>query len=148
MSGKNNAERYASLSVEQFQEQWARKMVDIWTDRLEMLGAIRTGSLHGSVALMGKSISQEESQLTLQFLRYGIYVDAGTGRGYTRGNGGDLYFLAKDYRKEHKLGHPRLKKPWFSRSWRISLRIMANYMQRKLGEEYTGLFAALSDGKQ
>ena len=148
MSGKNNAERYASLSVEQFQEQWARKMVDIWTDRLEMLGAIRTGSLHGSVALSGKSISQEESQLTFQFLRYGIYVDAGTGRGYTRGNGGDLYFLAKDYRKEHKLGQPRQKKPWFSRSWRISLRIMANYMQRKLGEEYTGLFAALSDGKQ
>lgn len=148
MSGKNNAERYASLSVEQFQEQWARKMVDIWTDRLEMLGAIRTGNLHGSVSLMGQSISQEESQLTFQFLRYGIYVDAGTGRGYTRGNGGDLYFLAKDYRKEHKLGQPRQKKPWFSRSWRISLRIMANYMQRKLGEEYTGLFAALSDGKQ
>ena len=50
-------------------------------------------------------VRQEETQLTFEFLQYGLYVDAGTGRGYKRGNGGDLYFLAKDYRKEHKLGH-------------------------------------------
>ena len=144
MSGKNDG-RYTALPVEKFQEEWAAKMIDIWTDRLDMLGAVRTGKLLGSVELTNKRISQEETQLTFEFLQYGLYVDAGTGRGYKRGNGGDLYFLAKDYRKEHKLGQPRQKKPWFSRSWRISLRIMANYMTRKLGEEYTGLFAALSD---
>ena len=97
MSGKNNAERYASLSVEQFQEQWAKKMVEIWTDRLIMLGGVRTGNLYRSVQRGATSLSTEESIIAFQFLQYGIYVDAGTGRGYKRGNGGDLYFLGKEY---------------------------------------------------
>ena len=148
MSGKNN-DRYTKLPVQEFQEEWAKKMVEIWTDRLIMLGAFtKEAHLLRSVALDGAHLSQEESQIAFSFLQYGIYVDAGTGRGYKRGNGGDLYFLGKEYRKKHKLGKPRQRRPWFSKSWNISLRIMANYMQRKLGEEYTGLFAALSDGKQ
>ena len=39
--------------------------------------------------------------MRFKFLQYGIYVDLGTGKGYKRGNGGDLKFLGKDYRKEH-----------------------------------------------
>ena len=134
------------LAPVDFQERWARKMVEIWTDRLLMLGAVDTGRLYRSVQRGTTSLSQEESQLTFHFLEYGIYVDAGTGHGYKRGNGGDLHFLAKDYRKKHKLGKPREKRPWFTKSWNISLRVMANYMQRKLGEEYTGLFDNLVDG--
>lgn len=145
MSGKNDG-RYTALPVEKFQEEWVKKMVEIWTDRLIMLGAFtKEAHLLRSVALDGARLSEEESQITFSFLQYGIYVDAGTGRGYKRGNGGDLYFLAKDYRKKHKLGEPRKRRPWFSKSWNISLRVMANYMTKKLGEEYTGLFAALSD---
>lgn len=145
MSGKNDG-RYTALPVEKFQEEWVKKMVEIWTDRLIMLGAFtKEAHLLRSVALDGARLSEEESQITFSFLQYGIYVDAGTGRGYKRGNGGDLYFLAKDYRKKHKLGEPRKRRPWFSKSWNISLRVMANYMTQKLGEEYTGLFAALSD---
>lgn len=145
MSGKNDG-RYTALPVEKFQEEWVKKMVEIWTDRLIMLGAFtKEAHLLRSVGLDGARLSEEESQITFSFLQYGIYVDAGTGRGYKRGNGGDLYFLAKDYRKKHKLGEPRKRRPWFSKSWNISLRVMANYMTQKLGEEYTGLFAALSD---
>lgn len=145
MSGKTDG-RYTALPVEKFQEEWVKKMVEIWTDRLIMLGAFtKEAHLLRSVALDGARLSEEESQITFSFLQYGIYVDAGTGRGYKRGNGGDLYFLAKDYRKKHKLGEPRKRRPWFSKSWNISLRVMANYMTQKLGEEYTGLFAALSD---
>ena len=145
MSGNNDG-RYTALPVEKFQEEWVKKMVEIWTDRLIMLGAFtKEAHLLRSVALDGARLSEEESQITFSFLQYGIYVDAGTGRGYKRGNGGDLYFLAKDYRKKHKLGEPRKRRPWFSKSWNISLRVMANYMTQKLGEEYTGLFAALSD---
>lgn len=145
MSGKTDG-RYTALPVEKFQEEWVKKMVEIWTDRLIMLGAFtKEAHLLRSVALDGARLSEEESQITFSFLQYGIYVDAGTGRGYKRGNGGDLYFLAKEYRKKHKLGEPRKRRPWFSKSWNISLRVMANYMTQKLGEEYTGLFAALSD---
>ena len=139
MSG-NNSDRYAGLSVEQFQEQWAKKMVEIWTDRLIMLGGVRTGNLYRSVQRGATSLSTEESIIAFSFLQYGIYVDAGTGRGYKRGNGGDLYFLGKEYRKKHKLGKPRQRRPWFSKSWNISLRVMADYMQQKLADEYTGLF--------
>ena len=34
-----------------------------------------------------------------------------TGKGYKRGNGGDLKFLGKDYRKEHNLGKAREPRP-------------------------------------
>lgn len=132
------------LAPVDFQELWARKMVDIWTDRLVMLGAVDTGELLRSVKRGATVLSEAESQLTFHFLEYGIYVDAGTGRGYTRGNGGDLKFLGKDYRKAHKLGKPREKRPWFSKSWNISLRVMANYMSAKMGDSYTGLFDSLS----
>ena len=127
-----------------FQERWARKMVDIWTDRLVMLGAVDTGELLRSVKRGATALSEAESLLTFHFLDYGIYVDAGTGRGYKRGNGGDLKFLGKDYRKQHKLGKPREKRPWFTKSWNISLRVMANYMSAKMGDSYTGLFDSLA----
>lgn len=133
------------LAPVDFQERWARKMVEIWTDRIIMLGAFtKEAHLLRSVALDGAQLSQEESQITFHFLEYGIYVDAGTGRGYKRGNGGDLYFLGKEYRKKHKLGKPRERRPWFSKSWNISLRVMANYMQHKLADEYAGLFDNLA----
>lgn len=120
-------------------------MVEIWNDRLLMLGGVRTGNLYRSVQRGATSLSTEESIIAFQFLQYGIYVDAGTGRGYKRGNGGDLYFLGKEYRKKHKLGKPRQRRPWLSKSWNISLRVMADYMQQKLADEYTGLFDSFTE---
>ena len=66
-------------------------------------------------------------------------MDAGVGNGYRRGNGGDLQFLGKTYRATHGLGEPRKKKRWFSPSWYISTRVIAERWGRILGERFAGL---------
>ena len=124
---------------EKFVFAFNRTMITIWCEQITLLNVIDTGRLLRSLKALpvradGRFI---EIGLSQSFLEYGLWQNFGTGKEIPRGNSGDIG-------RERK----RQKKPWFSRSWRISLRIMANYMQRKLGEEYTGLFAALSDGKQ
>ena len=124
---------------EKFVFAFNRTMITIWCEQITLLNVIDTGRLLRSLKALpvradGRFI---EIGLSQSFLEYGLWQNFGTGKEIPRGNSGDIV-------RERK----RQKKPWFSRSWRISLRIMANYMQRKLGEEYTGLFAALSDGKQ
>lgn len=77
--------------------------------------------------------------MRFKFLQYGIYVDAGTGKGYKRGNGGDLKFLGKDYRKEHNLGKAREPRPWFSKSWYVSTQVIRDVYARFVGDQFVGI---------
>ncbi len=122
-------------------EAWTRKMTEIWRDRLDLLGVYDTGALRRSVVdgrftLQGNA----SAQAAFQFLEYGIYVDAGTGNGYTRGNPGDLKILDKTYRHERGMGRQREKRPWFSPSWAISRRVLADGLARIMGDEFSRLF--------
>lgn len=132
------------MTAAAYQEAWAEKMVQIWTDRILMAGAVRTGTLLRSVRRGASSITDAESLMTFRFVQYGLYVDRGTGRGYTRGNGGDIQRLGRDYKGRDKMKQ-REKTRWFTRSWNISLRVLANYMSNRLGKEYLGLFDDLFD---
>ena len=80
-----------------------------------------------------------EAEMRFKFLQYGIYVDLGTGKGYKRGNGGDLKFLGKDYRKEHNLGKAREPRPWFSKSWYISTQVIKDDYARFDGDKFVGI---------
>ena len=62
-----------------------------------------------------------------------------TGKGYKRGNGGDLIFLGKDYRKEHSLGKTREPRPWFSKSWYISTQVIKDVYARFVGDQFVGI---------
>ena len=62
-----------------------------------------------------------------------------TGKGYKRGNGGDLIFLGKDYRKEHNLGKARETRPWFSKSWYISTQVIKDVYARFVGDQFVGI---------
>ena len=62
-----------------------------------------------------------------------------TGKGYKRGNGGDLIFLGKDYRKEHNLGNAREPRPWFSKSWYISTQVIKDVYARFVGDQFVGI---------
>ncbi len=85
-------------------------------------------------------IDDHRIAMTFNFLLYGIYVDLGTGNGYTRGNPDDLQILDKTYRHEHKMGRQRQKRPWFSTSWAISRRVLAEHLARITGDQYSRLF--------
>lgn len=123
-------------------------MSKIWLDRLQLMGVYHRGMLQESVRSMSHSALQlsegYQMRATYSFLTYGMYVDAGVGKGYRRGNGGDLPFLDKAYRKEHKLGKAREKRPWMSVSWRVSRRVLVSQLSRQLGKEFMGLFVRMS----
>ena len=132
-------EQNKTADLKTYSKAWYDKMVTIWRDRLDAMKINATGALRGSVA--GKRFAMEEigGQMAFQFLQYGIYVDLGTGKGYKRGNGGDLKFLGKDYRKEHKLGKAREPRPWFSKSWYFSTQVIKDVYARFVGDKFVGI---------
>lgn len=67
------------------------------------------------------------------------------GNGYRQGNGGDLQFLGKAYRKLHNLGEPRKRRPWFNKSWYISVEVLKDHMARIMGDEFSGAFDTLTE---
>lgn len=124
---------------------WREKMVEIWKDRLDLLGVHDTGSLRRSIAKGAFTVGDARANMAFQFLEYGIYVDLGVGNGYRHGNGGDLEFLGRAYRYEHHLGKARERKPWFNKSWYISVEILKNHLASILGDQFAGAFDTLAD---
>lgn len=121
---------------QQYLAAWRDKMVQIWQDRLDLMQVHQTGQLRKSVRTAASHITQTEATMAFQFIQYGIYVDRGVGNGYRPGNGGDLQFLGKVYRRQHHLGKPREKKPWFSKSWYISVEVLKNHLANIIGDEF------------
>lgn len=128
-----------TADLKTYSKAWYDKMVEIWRDRIDAMNILDTGELRGSVAGKGFAIDEMGGQMAFKFLQYGIYVDLGTGKGYKRGNGGDLEFLGKDYRKQHKLGKARKKRPWFSTSWYVSTQVIRDVYARLVGEKFVGI---------
>ena len=127
-------------AAERYARQWYKKMTEIWEDRLHLMQINRTGALLRSVGGAGLHTSGSELEAEFRFLQYGIYVDRGTGKGYTRGNAGNLAFLGKAYRRKKGLGQPRQKRPWFSVSWAISVEVMKNALARITKEQIAAIF--------
>ena len=128
-----------TADLKTYSKAWYDKMVTIWRDRIDAMNIRDTGALRGSVAGKGFAMDELGGQMAFQFLQYGIFVDLGTGKGYKRGNGGDLEFLGKDYRKQHKLGKARKKRPWFSTSWYVSTKVIRDVYARLVGEKFVGI---------
>ncbi len=120
-------------------------MVEIWRDRLDLLGMYDTGALRRSLAKGAFTVGDACADMAFQFLKYGIYVDLGVGNGYRHGNGGDLEFLGRAYRHEHHLGKARERKPWFNKSWYISVEILKNHLASILGDQFSGAFDTLTE---
>lgn len=128
-----------TADLKTYSKAWYDKMVTIWRDRIDAMDILDTGALRGSVAGNGFAMDEMGGQMAFKFLQYGIFVDLGTGKGYKRGNGGDLEFLGKDYRKQHKLGAARKKRPWFSTSWYVSTKVIRDVYARLVGEKFVGI---------
>ena len=128
-----------TADLQTYSKAWYDKMVEIWRDRIDAMNILDTGALRGSVAGKGFAIDEMGGQMAFKFLQYGIYVDLGTGKGYKRGNGGELEFLGKDYRKQHNLGKARKKRPWFSTSWYVSTKVIRDVYARFVGDQFVGI---------
>ena len=110
---------------------WNQTMQSIWREKITLLGAVDTGALLHSIGAessMSANSDFSELQFSNSFLRYGIYVERGTGRNTWRGNPGDIG------RDNH-----RKKRPWFSpKFWYSSMRIK-EFMEENIGEQFKGI---------
>lgn len=108
-------------------------MVEMWRDRIALLGAVDTGALYQSVLAAGMMASPDASDVEYEwrFLEYGRYVEAGTGREVARGNPGDI-------------GRPKVRhaKPWMSRAFYSSVMNLKEFMADSLGLEAVGIFGS------
>jgi len=137
-------------SVEAYVDAWSEKMIEIWTEKIERLRAVRSGALHESLDDKISHVASGE-EISLKFLEYGLAVEYGVGNGYSHDNGGDLLILDPEYRRVNGLdrrrragprsapyrssGKPRVRKPWFNARYFASLRAMTNDLARIFGEE-------------
>jgi hypothetical protein len=124
-------EKGAPLTLEElakFEEGWAAMMVDIWKEKIERLKAIRTGALYRSFGYTITGTVGSTRTIAHRFLEYGIYVERGTGREITKGNGGDLGFTPN-----------RKRKPWFSKRYYGSIMKLNEHEAKLMGEAYRGM---------
>lgn len=145
----------ANLTAEQIEAQqrkwldeWAKKMIEIWRDKLTYWSIKDTGKLMDSFkdAVHHNGLS---ANILMHFLDYGIYQAYGVGRGYKRGNGGNLYFLDPKYREEHNLGEPRQRRDWFNPKLFGSMMRLRETMARMIGEEAAAVICdALDDARK
>lgn len=147
--------------IRKWERGWAEMMINIWQENILHLGIVDTGTLHDS---MSKNITNNSGQITIahQFMLYGLYVAHGTGRGYSRNNGGDLDFLDPSYRAVNDLNRPRKKGPawgggytsgnprtrrnWFSGAYLRSLYVLSNVERALYGHAYMGTMSNVVRG--
>ena len=118
---------------------WTKMMVEIWEEKISKHNIVRTGALLSSF-----TSSSSADSVSIKWASYGIYQAFGTGRGYTRGNGGDLAFLDPEYRRKNRLdkprkvgdawggymtsGKPRKRRNWYSHKLYTSLEVFKKAM--------------------
>lgn len=149
-SGKSDGRPAATAEDRlKYQKEWEKMMITIWREKIMRLHVIDTASLHREIT--GNTLSSGTDLATIQhkFMQYGIYQDCGTGRGYSKGNGGNLSFLdprlrGKDYARKQKsgkvtLGEPRKPREWFSRAYFASIMVLKEQMAYMYGEEFCGM---------
>ena len=130
-SGTNN-EREAYI------DGWASMMIHIWEEKILMLiGPGNTGALYHS--LQQEIIRQSGGDATTIdhfFNYYGVYVDAGVGNGFKRGNGGDLGFTPT-----------RKPKRWLSPKYFSSIHKLVEKMSELDGEEFAIMIRRIINDK-
>lgn len=135
--------------IDLYAQEWTRTQIIIWQEKLERLRVVRTGALHQSFR-DAISSSAHAMSIRLVFWKYGIYQALGVGRGYAHDNGGDLQFLDREYRAQHRLdkprrvgkkwggymtsGNPRKPRDWYSKKLYMSTMAMVEDMARILGD--------------
>ena len=147
-------------------EGWNTTMVDIWTERMALLGIADTKSLIRSTKSLpvkadGRCLNLHLAQ---SFLEYGLWQDLGTGREIPLGNPGDVKYRDPEYRREHGLdrpkqrgrkwgggftsGNPRLPRRWFSVRYYKSVLKLRDFMAASLGHDFSHMIVGALDAEK
>lgn len=127
---------------DKYERSWAESMVQFWQEKMMKFTPpiYDTGTLYKS--LTSEIHPGPSTTITHHFMEYGIYVAAGVGNGYRRGNSGKddengLQFLrGKKWNKGR--GH-RQKRDWFSGKYRYSLYRLNDFENKYFGTAYMGM---------
>lgn len=129
---------------EQYEERWAENMVKYWQEKMMQFSppVYDTGALHDS--LTGVIHPGPSTTIEHHFLEYGLYVAAGTGKGYFHGNSGKddengLQFMRGSKYNKGK-GH-RQARDWFSRKYLYSIHRLNDYEAAFYGDAYQGMLS-------
>lgn len=120
-------------------ERWARITIQRWQMRIGKIGfgPTSTGALIRSfnslVSFIKNEANGDPQKVTFTFLFYGYYWDAGVGRGYDRGNKGDLKSLS-DWSMKGGAGH-RKKHRWFNKVYWREFNNLARLLCEQYGQE-------------
>lgn len=112
--------------------EWARIVHEIWEDRIIRKRVKDTQALYKSLEHhVNIHADGNADRVDFFFLLYGTYVDMGVGRGYKRGNSGDLGFAPK-----------REKKLWYSGAWYGQTKKLAEILNSTMGKKVANQIAA------
>lgn len=111
-------------------------MIDIWTERIKLLGVVDTGALLRSPVKLPVQHDGRFLDLTLSqtFLEYGLWQDLGVGREVPHGNPGDI---GRDKKRE--------RRRWFSVKYYASVMKLRDFMALSIGNEFKSMFCAALD---
>lgn len=127
MSGLND---HVYTQRKRYCDAWNETMIEIWKDRIALLGVYDSGALMSSIMSM-KYVSADdytEVQMQFGFLQYGVWQDLGTGREVARGNPGDI-----------GRAKVRERRQWFSKAFYSSVLNIRNFMADNIGREFAGI---------
>lgn len=111
-------------------------MIDIWKERIKLLGVVDTGALLHSPVKLPVRADGRFLDLTLSqtFLEYGLWQDLGVGREVPHGNTGDI---GRDKKRE--------RRRWFSVKYYASVMKLRDFMALSIGNEFKSMFCAALD---
>lgn len=111
-------------------------MIDIWTERIRLLGVVDTGALLRSPVKLPVQHDGRFYDITLSqtFLEYGLWQDLGVGREVPHGNPGDI---GRDKKRE--------RRRWFSVKYYASVMKLRDFMALSIGNEFKSMFCAALD---
>lgn len=125
-------ERSAQEAREKYILAFNSTMIQIWQERITLLGVIDTGSLLRSPLSLSVRADGRFFEVTLSqaFFEYGLWQDYGVGRETPRGNSGDIGRAKK-----------RQRRPWFSRKYYASVLNLRDFLGENIGQEFQGIIA-------
>lgn len=111
-------------------EKFAQYTIERWRERMKKVRIGGSGELYRSFAHhVYLDANGDLQKVVYTFHLYGWYVDAGVGKGYRHGNGGDLKSLDPWNKGE---GH-RKKKRWYNKTWYGQFRKLLHMMAETVG---------------
>ena len=129
---------------QKYEQGWTENMVKFWQEKMMQFTppVYDTGALHDS--LTGLLHPGPVTTIQHHFLEYGLYVAAGVGNGYRKGNSGrddknGLQFL-RGNKWNHGRGH-RKERDWFQGKYLYSLHRLNDFEAKYYGKAYQGMIS-------